>query len=85
MSLLRSSRSQIVAHLVDAVVGAEEGGHLGAQAPVGEPDDGVEGDTQGADQGHDPRVAEPQGRGLPAVRGERGQRDPLTGAPSVCR
>ena len=36
-------------------------------------------DTQGAEQGHDPRVAEPQGRGPPAVRGERGARDPLKG------
>ena len=35
--------------------------------------------TQGADQGHDPRVAETQGRGPPPVRGQRGERDPLKG------
>ena len=36
-------------------------------------------DAQGAEQGHDPRVAEPQGRGPPPVRGQRGERDPLKG------
>lgn len=32
-----------------------------------------------AEQGHDPRVAEPQGWGPPAVGGDRWQRDPLKG------
>jgi hypothetical protein len=49
------------------------------KAPVGESDHGVQPDTQGADQGHDPRVAEPQGRGPPAIGGHRWQRDPLKG------
>ena len=34
--------------------------------------------AQGADQGHDPRVAEPQGRGPPTLH-EGGSRDPLKG------
>jgi len=38
---------------------AEQLVHRGAEAPVGEPD-GVEGgETQGAEQGYDPRVTEP--------------------------
>lgn len=50
---------------------AEQMTHLGAEAPVGEPDDVIQGDTQGADQGHDPRVAESLGWSPPAVGGDR--------------
>ena len=46
---------------------------------MGESGDGVERDAQGAEQGHDPRVAEPQGRGPPPVGGEGGERDPRKG------
>ena len=53
-------------------------GHLGTKAPVGE-SEGVQADTQGAEQGHDPRIAEPQGGRPPAIRGEGGLRDPLKG------
>ena len=35
--------------------------------------------AQGAGQGLDPRVAEPQGRGPPAILGEGGVCDPLNG------
>ena len=69
---------KVVAHLVDRVGRAEQMVHLGTQAPVGE-SEGVEADTQGAEQGHDPRVAEPQGWGPPAVGGDRRLRDPLKG------
>jgi hypothetical protein len=69
---------KVVAHLVGGVGDAEQMVHLGTQAPVGE-SEGVQPDTQGGDQGHDPRVAEPQGRGPPAVGGDRRQRDPLKG------
>ena len=58
---LHPEPGEVVAHLVDGVVGrrdAEQMGHLGAQAPVGE-SEGVQGDAQGAEQGHDPRIAEP--------------------------
>ena len=69
---------EVVAHLVGGVGPAEQFGHPGAQAPVGEPD-GVQGGAQGAEQGHDPRVAEPQGWGPPAIRVHRWHRDPLKG------
>ena len=49
---------QVVAGLVDGVVDAEQMAHLGAEAPVGE-SEGVQSDTQGAEQGHDPRISEP--------------------------
>ena len=49
---------QVVAHLVDGVGDAEQMAHLGTQAPVGE-SEGVQADTQGAEQGHDPRISEP--------------------------
>ena len=64
---------------MDGVGGTEQAGYLGAKAPVGESGDGVERDAQGAEQGNDPRVAEPQGRGPPPVGGERGERDPRKG------
>ena len=49
---------EVVAGLVDGVGDAEQMAHLGAQALVGE-SEGVQADTEGAEQGHDPRVAEP--------------------------
>ncbi len=44
---------QVVAHLGGRVGHAEQGAHLGAQAPVGEPSDNVQAGAQRADQGHD--------------------------------
>ena len=70
---------QVVAHLVGGVGGAEQSGDAGAKAPVRDAGDGVDPDGESADQGHDPRVAEPQGWGPPAVGGDRWQRDPLKG------
>jgi hypothetical protein len=49
---------EVIAHLVDGVGDAEQMVHLGAQAPVGE-SEGVQTDTQCAEQGHDPRISEP--------------------------
>jgi hypothetical protein len=76
---VQAEPAEVVAHLVAGVGLAEQLAHLGTQAPVGEADDGVQGQAQGTEQGHDPRVAEPQGRGPPAFGGDRGQRDPLKG------
>ena len=69
---------EVVAHLVSGVGHAEQMGHLGTKAPMGE-SESVEADTESAEQGHDPRVAEPQGWGPPAVGGDRRLRDPLKG------
>jgi hypothetical protein len=41
MSPFAAQRGQVIAHLIDGVSGAEQGGRLGA---VGESDDGVERD-----------------------------------------
>src|SRR5207344_1809681 len=57
----------------------EQSGHQGAQALVGDAGDGEQADTEGAGQGLDPRVAEPQGWGPPPLRGDGGVRDPLKG------
>jgi hypothetical protein len=56
---MRPKASQIVAHLAGGVAGAEQLGNTGAKAPVGDAGDGEQTGTQGAGQGHDPRVAEP--------------------------
>src|SRR5580765_1422236 len=69
---------KVVAHLVGGVGGAQEVAHLGAKAPMGEPQ-GVQGDTQGAEQGHDPRIAEPERGRPPAILGQGGLCDPLKG------
>jgi len=69
---------QVVTHLAHRVRHAEQGAHLGAKVPVGEPGDGVLAGAQGAGQGHDPRVAEPQGWGPPTLL-EGWSRDPLEG------
>src|SRR5699024_7603849 len=69
---------EVVAGLVRGVDHAEQSAHLGTKAPVGEPE-GVETDTQRAEQGHDPRVAETQGWSSPALGVDRGLRDPLKG------
>src|SRR5512143_3290868 len=51
---------QVVAGLIHAVGGAaEQPGHQGAQALVGDAGDGEHRGAQGAGQGLDPRVAEP--------------------------
>ena len=68
---------QVVAGLGHAVGGAEQSGHQGAQAPVGDAGDGAQGDAQGAGQGLDPRVAETHGCSSPPVRVDGGVRDPL--------
>src|SRR6266704_2711654 len=60
---LAAQAGQVVAHLVGRVGGAEQGGDLGAKAPVGEPDHAGEQDRQGAGQGHDPGIAEAQRSG----------------------
>src|SRR5690242_3264937 len=73
-----SESGEVVAGLVDGVGDAEQMAHLGAQAPVGE-SEGVQADTQGAEQGHDPRISEPQCGRPPAILGEGGLRDPLKG------
>src|SRR5688500_15743184 len=51
---------------------------MGTQAPVGEAADGMDAGAQRADQGHDPRVAEPQGWG-PLTGLDGRSRDPLKG------
>lgn len=60
---------------------AEQGTHPGTQAPAGEPTDGVHAGAQGADNGHDPRVAEPQGWGAlrPSSRVGRAARSSVQG------
>ena len=70
--------AQIVGHLRAGVVGAEQPGDVAAEPLVGDPADHVAGDGEGAGQGHDPRVAEPQGWGPPPVHHGR-RRDPLKG------
>ena len=49
---------ELVACLVGGVGDAEQMAHLSAKAPVGE-SEGVQADTQGAEQGHDSRFSEP--------------------------
>src|SRR6266487_1059398 len=70
---------KVVAGLVHAVGGAEQSGHQGAQALVGDAGDGEQRVGQGAGQGLDPRVAEPQGWGPAAIVGDGGLRDPRKG------
>jgi len=50
---------ELVAGLVGGVGGAEQAGHQGAQALVGDAGDGAQRVGEGAGQGHDSRVAEP--------------------------
>ena len=57
--VVAAEAGEVVAGLVHAVAGAEESGHQGAQALVGDAGDGEQGVTQGAGQGLDPWVAEP--------------------------
>src|SRR5208337_4582306 len=51
----------------------------GAEALVRDAGGCQQGVAEGAGQGHDPRIAEPQGRGPPPVRGDGRVRDPLEG------
>src|SRR5215211_2871269 len=69
---------EVIAHLVDGVGDAEQLAHLGTEAPVGEAEGGQT-HTQGAEQGHDPRISEPQCGRPPAILGEGGLCDPLKG------
>src|SRR4051812_12759399 len=71
--------SQVVGHLVGAVVAAEQPGDQDTQAFVGEAGRGEQRLAQGAGQGHDPRIAEPEGRGPATRRVDGGVRDPLKG------
>ena len=57
---------------------SQPGIHVGTQAPVGEAE-GVQTHAEGAEQGHDPRISEPQCGRPPAILGEGGLRDPLKG------
>src|SRR5258708_15115066 len=70
---------QVVGGLVVAVGGAEQAGHQGAQALVRDAGDGVQRAGEGAGQGHDSRVTEPQSRGPPAILREGGLRYPRKG------
>jgi hypothetical protein len=72
---LESQSAQVVGHLGAAVGTAEQAAHLGAEAPVGEADDGIQQDAQGAGQGHDARIPEAQSSGSLALL-QRGLRDP---------
>jgi hypothetical protein len=49
---VEAESAKVVAHLVGAVVGAEQSGHEPAKALVGEAGDGVNNTAQGAGQGH---------------------------------
>ena len=75
---LHAESPVVIAHLAHRVRHAEQGAHLGAKAPVGEPGDGVHEGAQSAGQGHDPRVAKPQGWGPPTIA-DGWSRDPLKG------
>ncbi len=68
---------QVVGDLGHTVRGAEQPGHQGAQAPVGDAGDGAQGDAQGDGQGLDPRVAKTHGCSSPPVRIHGRVRDPL--------
>ena len=71
---------QVVAGLVDGVGGAPSRPVIRARRLLlVKPVTAQQADAQGAGQGQDPRVAEPQGRGPPAILGEGGPRDPLKG------
>ena len=70
--------AQVVAAAGLAVGLAEQPGDQRSEGSVGEAADQVGGDGEGAGQGLDPRVAEPQGWGPPPVHQGR-SRDPLKG------
>jgi hypothetical protein len=70
---------EVLGHLAGAVVTAEQPGDHGAEALVGEAGRGEQRLAQGAGQGHDPRIAEPQGRGPQSHRVNGRVRDPLKG------
>ena len=70
--------AEVVAAAGSAVGLAEELGDQRPQGSVGDAADQVGGDGEGAGQGLDPRVAEPQGWGPPPVHQGR-SRDPLKG------
>ena len=62
--------SQVVGHLVHAVVVAEESSYQPAKALVGKAGDGVDDATEGTGQGHGAWIPEAQGSGslaLPVV------------------
>ena len=64
---VESEASQVVAHLVGAVVRVEESGDEPAKAFVGEAGDGVDDTAEGAGQGHGAWVPEAQGSGSLAL------------------
>jgi hypothetical protein len=75
---LQPQPAQVIAATGLAVLGVEQRGDQWPESFVTEPADQVGGDGECAGQGHDPRVAEPQGWGPPAVHLGR-SRDPLKG------
>jgi site-specific recombinase XerD len=64
---VEAQAAQVVGHLAGTVGGAEQPGGQGAQALVSQAAGAGQREGQGAGQGHDPGVAEPQGRGPPAI------------------
>jgi hypothetical protein len=67
---MQPEATQVIGHLVHAVVVAEESGHQPAKALVGKAGDGVDDTAQGAGQGHGAWIPEAQGSGslaLPVV------------------
>ena len=75
----RREPAQVIGHLAGGVGDVQQSGHQGAQALVGDAGCGQQGGAQGAGQGHDPRIAKPQGWGPPPVRVNGRVRDPLKG------
>ena len=71
--------AQVVGHLPGGVGAAEQPGDQDAEVLVGEAGCGEQGVAEGAGQGHDPRITEPQGRGPPPFCINGGVRDPLKG------
>ena len=75
----QAEAAEVVGHLAGAVVAAEESGDQDAEVLVGEAGCGEQCLAEGAGQGHDPRITEPQGRGPAPLRVHGGVRDPLKG------
>jgi hypothetical protein len=75
---LQPEPAQVIAAAGPAVRLAEQRFDEWSQGSVGDAADQVGGDGEGAGQGLDPRVAEPQGWGPPPVHQGR-SRDPLKG------
>jgi hypothetical protein len=57
--VIAAQAGEVVAGVAHAATGAEQSGHQGTQALVGDAGDGEQGKAEGAGQGLDPWVAEP--------------------------